>query len=152
LLKQLHKFLFVDDLLASPSGAAPLTSEPLRKKLQKDLARLTLFAYVLLVFNPVMPLIADKMAHTFWLEYHLVTVHHVYGDGHLHLEMVNNAKHAGTEKTSGNTKSSTNEYVHVVPDAGYQFFYACLTDSPYPVYNINLSVIHPPIDYQPPEV
>ena len=151
MLKRLYKFLFVDDLLAIPANSAPVSPEPLRKKLMRDLARLTLFAYLLLIFNPVMPLIADKMAHTFWLQYHMVTVHHIYGDAHVDKELTDNAKQAGNDRSAGNIKSASDDYTHIVPAATYSFSATNFISIPYSAYIINHPIAYPGAHYQPPK-
>jgi valyl-tRNA synthetase len=109
-LKRLYRFLFVDDLLAAqtiPTRAC----EPTKRKLMRDLTRLTLFAYILLVLNPVMPVIADKIAHTFWEEYHIVVVHGMYGKYHVDTELNKAAKQVDKDKSA---KSSQEEYSHLI--------------------------------------
>jgi hypothetical protein len=150
--KRLIKFLFVDDLLAASANSVAVKPEPLKKKLLKDLASLTLFAYILLIFNPVMPVIADKMAHTFWLEYHMVAVHHVYGSVHVLHELSDNAKQSDNAKSSGNTKTNSDDYIHVIPQIAFDFLPANFTIKSYSHYHINSPVSYPDVLYQPPKV
>jgi hypothetical protein len=152
LLKKIYKFLFVDDLLESSANLATVKAEPLKKKFMNDLARLTLFSYVMLVFNPVVPLLADKMAHTFWLEYHLVTVHHVYGSSHVHMEMADNAKQADKDKSPGAGKSAQDDFFHIIPCTTYSFTAGYFINKYYCLHKINAPLPYPDIHYQPPKV
>lgn len=151
MIKSLYRFLFVDDLLAGLANAAPVSPEPLKKKLMRDFARLTLISYILLVFNPVMPLIADKMAHTFWLEYHLVSVHHVYGNTHVKTELAGNAKQADKDKSTNSNKTASDEFSHVIPDITYCFSADHFISKSYPSYQINIINAHTDAAYQPPK-
>ncbi|HEY2584042.1 MAG TPA: hypothetical protein VGI43_19695 [Mucilaginibacter sp.] len=150
--KRLYKFLFVDDLLAASANSAMVKPEPLKKKLLKDLASLTLFSYILFVFNPVMPVIADKMAHSLWLEYHMVTVHHVYGSKHILHELSDNAKQSDNNKSSGSVKTNADDYVHVIPQVTFDFLSANFTIKSYPHYHMNSPIAYSNIHYQPPKV
>jgi len=151
LIKSLYKFLFVDDLLAGLANAAPVTPEPLKKKLMRDFSRFTLVAYILLVFNPVMPLIADKMAHTFWLEYHLISVHHVYGKAHVKSELAGNAKKVDKDKSANNCKTASDEFSHVITHITYSFSTDYFISKTYPSYQINTLCAHPDVADQPPK-
>jgi hypothetical protein len=153
LLKKLYISLFVDDLIESSGNSIPVKAEPLKKKLMRDLARLTLFSYILLVFNPVMPVIADKMAHTFWEEYHLVTVHGVYGNFHVHMQLADNAKQADKDKSApGSSKSGSDEYFHIIPATLYNFLSVCSISKSYPPNKFYSPVSYQDVDYQPPKV
>ena len=152
LLKRLYIFLFVDDLLGSSASAAPANPEPLKKRLMRDLARLTLFAYVLLVFNPVMPIVADKIAHTFYERSHLLTVHQVNGKYHVHLAMANAENQADKTKSSRGGKQGAEEYFHLISVTSYNFAHHHIINRSYPMQNFYLPVSYPDIDYQPPKV
>jgi len=113
------------------------------------MVRLTLFFYVLFVFNPVMPIIADKIAHTFWEEYHLIVVHGIYGNAHVHSELDKAAKQADKDKSP---KSGSEEYTHILTITIYNFSTYYSINRPYATYKCNFPVSYPDTFYQPPKV
>jgi hypothetical protein len=151
LLKKLYISLFVDDLLDSSAIAAPVIHEPLKKKLLRDLARLTIFSYILYFLNPVMPIIADKMAHTFWEEYHLITVHGIYGKFHVEMQLDKTEKQSDKDKSARNNKAGSEEYFHVTSIATDHFLggkYIARSYTPYKFYS---PASYPDVDYLPPK-
>jgi len=87
-----------------------------KKSLIQKVTWLVMISYTLLMFKPVMPVIIDVLAHTFWEQQHMLVVHEVNGKFHLHNELVN-ASHQ-SDKHSQNGKAETQEYM---PVAAKQF-------------------------------
>lgn len=55
--------------------------------MKKEFATLLLLCYALVLFKPVLPVLADAFAHVFMEERHTATVHFENGRYHLHLEV-----------------------------------------------------------------
>jgi hypothetical protein len=66
------------------------------------------------MFKPAMPLVADALAHTFWEQQHLMAVHEVHGQFHIHTELSKAAHQSDSEK-SNELKYEIVQYVHVTP-------------------------------------
>ena len=111
LFKKLHWFLFVYDLGESP-GEANNVVESLRVKLKRDVIFIVLLSYILFIFSPVMPYLADAMAHTFWEKEHLAAEHAIYGKDHVVLEIAKAAKQS--DKASSSIKQGAEESQHVI--------------------------------------
>lgn len=46
-----------------------------------------LLFYITAMFKPLLPAVKDMMAHLFWKEQHINTIHHEHGKDHLHHEL-----------------------------------------------------------------
>jgi len=150
LIKKLYLFLFVYDL-NGPSAAVPaIDAEPWKVKLRKDIALLVLASYTLLIFNPVMPILADIVAHTFWEKEHLITVHKIYGANHVHAEIERAAHQPDKEKSTGNSKSNQEEYLHFVYKVLFNFSAGHFIKRSYPPFKFSYPVSYPDVDYPPP--
>lgn len=55
--------------------------------MKKQIATVLLFCYVLVFLKPVLPVVADALAHLFWQRQHEATVHFENGKYHLHVEV-----------------------------------------------------------------
>jgi hypothetical protein len=55
--------------------------------MKKEFATFLLLCYALVLFKPVLPVLADAFAHVFMEERHMATVHFENGRYHLHLEV-----------------------------------------------------------------
>src|ERR1700761_1538181 len=133
-MRKLYWFLFVYDLNGTPDTQAHYGQSSIKKKLMRDVTCLVLFAYTLLIFSPVMPVIADKMAHTFWEEYHLISVHHVFGGHHVDTEMAKAGKESSKEKPAGNFKFGAEDYQHVIAIITFNFSNNHYIRQSYPSY------------------
>ena len=87
-----------------------------RKQLMRKMTWLVMISYTLLMFKPVMPVVMDALAHTFWEQQHMLVVHEVNGKFHLHNELVNSSRQS--DKHAQNTKIEIQEYM---PVAAKQF-------------------------------
>jgi len=85
---------------------------PLKRKLMQDLSYIVLFSYALFIFSPLIPVVSDIIAHTFWKKEHLQTAHHKYGSNHVSLEIVKAEKRAGSENATHNPKNNLEDYSH----------------------------------------
>ena len=147
----LHKLLHIDEFENPSVVAARKRAVPLRRVLMKDVASLLLVAYVLLILNPVMPIIVDAAAHTFWEKQHLLTVHNVNGKYHVHFELLKNDRQADS-KAPGNLKAGSEDYIHTIFSVSYGF-----VNKSYQIkklYPPRTCLFHPQlftdIDYPPP--
>lgn len=151
MLKNLYTYLFIDDLIDPSALSISYTGNVWKMKLRRDVAYLTLLSYFLLIFNPVMPIIADKMAHTFWEEYHLITVHGVYGTGHVKAELDKSEKQTDKEKAPGSNQADSESYVHLLASTTIDFSSYHYITTLYPSHNFHIPASYPDIDYLPPE-
>ena len=59
--------------------------------LKKALVYLMLIVYTFGLIKPIMPIIDDVLAHTFFKNEHIATVHYENGKQHIHLELIKEA-------------------------------------------------------------
>jgi len=72
--------------------------------MKKSPLYLFLFAYCISVIKPVLPFVTDAVAHAFFYQKHIATVHWKNGKSHVHHEFINEAKKENTSKTGSSTK------------------------------------------------
>jgi hypothetical protein len=77
-------------------------------------AKFVLGCYILLMFKPVVPIIADIFAHTFNEQQHILLVHEVHGKFHIHQELANAGQQSEHEK-SNEQKAGIEEYINETP-------------------------------------
>ncbi len=53
----------------------------------RTVARVLIIAYALFLLKPVMPILLDGLAHTFYKSVHIAVVHRVHGKEHVHYEL-----------------------------------------------------------------
>jgi len=112
-IKKLHWFLFVYDL--NESAAKPAAgSRPWRTKLLKDLSLLVLFAYSTMIFNMVIPVAADALAHTFWEKEHLASEHQQFGKNHVGVLITKMENQNNKDKCPTNSKTNSEDYTHIL--------------------------------------
>ena len=101
---------------ATHLSQTPAVSEKVEKQVMRvKVAKVLLFAYlVMILFKPVMPLVADMLAHTFWNETHMMQVHEVNGKFHIHSELASAGDYSTKEKPSQILKFEIEEYVHEI--------------------------------------
>ena len=75
----------------------------------KATARTLLVAYVLFLLKPAMPVLMDKLAHTFWENVHIAVVHRINGKEHVHYELRKAAAGSEKDKSGATHKSGTEE-------------------------------------------
>lgn len=91
--------------------------------MKKEFATFLLLCYALVLFKPVVPVLADAFAHIFMEERHTATVHFENGRYHLHLEVKAASENLPDQKSttvqSGETSTfhlKTNAEI-VIPEA-----------------------------------
>ena len=153
MIKKLYWYLFVYDLNEPVAKAVNGSDVSWRKKLINDLSSLVLFSYCLLIFNAVIPVIADALAHTFWEKEHLANEHRLHGKDHVQLEISKSEKQADQSKSSANAKTGTEDFTHILSFSLPIHFpgYRIITRV-YPGYQFFLHATYPGIDYPPPRV
>ena len=80
-----------------------------------------LICYVINIGKPVIPAIADLLAHTFWPYQHINTVHFEHGKYHLHQELKEVAGKSESEKATNTTQTEQSPNEHVAVAAFYSF-------------------------------
>ncbi len=91
-----------------------ISAREVKVHIMRKVAVLVIFAYVLMLLKPMMPVMTDAMAHTFWKSKHMLIVHEVHGKFHVHQEVVNAAKQAEGEH-SKSVKVQEEESLFVLP-------------------------------------
>jgi hypothetical protein len=136
--------------LQSRTTYHPLASL-LTHQLKLLLVRLLLVGYALMVVKPVLPILADKLAHKYWGKSHFNLVHKHGGATHVHNE-IGKLADDGPEEKSSTPKVKHVEYdvyciisspVETVCDARY-------TKPLYGAIPLFQPVIYPESIYQPP--
>ena len=82
-------------------------------KMKKIALYIILFSYTTIMLNPVAPYITDMVAHSFYLNQHMATVHYENGKMHVHKEIVNNAKEnqPAKELPASKKQNSANDHI-----------------------------------------
>lgn len=133
MIKKLLWYLFVYDLNDAAIKPAGHTRMSWKTRVLKDLSFIALGAYIFLIFNSVIPVFADVLAHTFWKKEHLASEHRLYGKNHVGLEISKMDKQAAKDK--GSTSSKTSEdFSHILQFENHA--------KPMPVNSISIN--HPP--------
>ncbi len=125
----------------------------LRTLLLNRIAWVVLVAYTILLLKPVMPAVTDKLAHTFWKQHHLLTVHEVSGRFHMHNEMVQGAKQSEKDKHTCAAKADTYDCITVnnikAVVSAHSF---TLKNVFYPIYSDDVARLLLRLDYPPPQL
>ncbi len=95
----------------SLTGAEQEAVRSLKRLMMKRLTWLVLIAYSLLLVKPVVPIAMDVLAHTFWEQQHLLTVHEINGKFHLHNELVRSSHQSEKDKQSASSKVECEQYL-----------------------------------------
>lgn len=152
LFKKIYWFLFVYDLDGA-GEQTPVTKQPSSAKgrLMQELSYLVLFAYTFFIVAPLMPMVTDLLAHTFWEQEHLSTAHHRYGQHHVSIEIQQAEKRADTNAASHTV--TLDDLVHR-PERYVQFEYTpvAAVKTTYSLFTCSYTCYHPDIDYPPPRV
>ena len=78
--------------------------------MKKEIATLLLLCYALVLFKPVLPVVADAFAHVFMEERHTATVHFENGRYHLHLEVKAASENLPEQKNTTAQAGETNVF------------------------------------------
>jgi hypothetical protein len=90
--------------------------------LMHKFTKFVLVCYILLLFKPILPIISDAIAHTFYEKQHILLVHEVHGRFHIHQELANVSHQSDNEK-SNELKYQSEEYLHVTSSLFKSFLY-----------------------------
>jgi hypothetical protein len=113
-------------------------------------AKMVLFFYILSMFQPVMPVVMDVIAHTFYEQQHIMMVHEVHGKFHIHSELANSLHQSDKEK-SNDLRYEVTEYVHVMPAIFKSQLHTLYTGSMYLSYSCFYPITYRDIDVPPPK-
>ena len=86
-------------------------------------AHYLLLIYITAVCKPVLPLVNDLLAHTFWKTEHIITVHHENGKDHVHHELKKISDQNNEDANSPAPKSSESVSVHILLKNNYDLPY-----------------------------
>jgi len=81
----------------------------------KKLSYILLFCYALALFRPLVPAIADGIAHAFWKMEHMATVHYENGSFHVHKEIKEAAGDEDPSKTNKRAAADQGAASHLAP-------------------------------------
>lgn len=94
-------------------------------------AHYLLLIYFIAMCKPVLPLINDFLAHTFWKTEHIVRVHHKNGKDHLHYELKKVSDQNNDDSNSPAPKTSESVSVHILLQNNYDFSHSILSEQNY---------------------
>ena len=77
--------------------------------------RSVIVAYALLMVKPAMPLITGSMAHAFWANAYIATVHKNNGKEHVHYELKKAAIEKGHGASGTKAKTQAEQELHTMP-------------------------------------
>lgn len=66
-----------------------------------------LFIYVFALLKPLTPILSDFLAHTFWQQDHITSVHFENGKYHMHVELAKEIKEQAPQDTKTTNTSSS---------------------------------------------
>jgi hypothetical protein len=118
--------------------------------IKKVLIMMLLFIYAFGLIKPVLPLVKDVLAHTFFKKSHMATVHYENGRYHLHMELSDEAQ---KNESKQNPSFSDNEVLvsHIKSDElGLQHFFKTISEINSPYINVSTDV-NIPMPLLPPE-
>lgn len=122
-------------------------------KLMQELSYVVLFAYTFFIVAPVVPMLADLLAHTFWEQEHLSTAHRRYGQHHVGIEMEKAEKRAAANAGGNNRVAGMDELVHR-PERYLTFELepVAALKRTYSLFTCGYTFCYPDIDYPPPRL
>lgn len=94
-----------------PSAARRAYLRRERAIMMGKLSKFILFFYVLSLLRPAVPMVADFVAHTFYEQEHIMQVHEVRGQFHIHDDIAKNLSHSDQEKGTAASVDMV-EYCH----------------------------------------
>lgn len=84
------------------------------------------------MFKPVMPSLADFIAHSFIHDYHIATVHHSHGENHVHAEVQRAAKEENQNENTPKQKNVEPVAVHIASVSNFN----ALTEYSFEEYSV----------------
>jgi hypothetical protein len=119
-------------------------------RLRKILLYLLLFSYATVVVKPVLPLVGDAIAHTFWKLNHISTTHTENGKDHVHFELLETSKK--TDDAKNNCKVEVFKTPHIVTQlTSYNFLLLSNATPDYQGYLMHLPVAFLQSNFLPPK-
>jgi hypothetical protein len=87
--------------------------------MKKQLAIIMLLCYASVMLRPLVPVVSDFLAHTFWNSEHIATVHYENGHYHLHYELkeINKNDIDPAQQTPDKKSGNENVQVHILISA-----------------------------------
>jgi hypothetical protein len=95
--------------------------------MKSTVAHYLLLIYITAMCKPVLPLVNDILAHTFWKTQHIITVHHENGKDHLHYELKKISDQNNEDADSSAPKSAESVSVHILLQNNYDFSYSIVS-------------------------
>jgi len=141
----------IESCPASPAREENDHSDSLKAILMRKITWLVIISYTLLMFKPVMPIVMDVLAHTFWEQRHLMTVHEVHGKFHVHYELINASHQSDKDKSATNNKFQAEEYLPVTANIVHKPVTYFPEKAIYRCYSCFYSFFSSGIDNPPPE-
>lgn len=87
--------------------------------MRKIVLHIILCLYFTALIKPVVPVVCDVVAHTFWKMQHLATVHYENGKYHLHVELQDSSEDASKKSSSITNYESL--FVHIGINSSSEF-------------------------------
>lgn len=110
-----------------------------------------LFFYTSAVFKPVVPYILDFIAHSFYHEHHMATVHHSYGKDHVHIEAEKAATEDGNHGEKPKHKDIEPFSVHIVFNTNFTLHNTFSIEENYSFNYLNIAHPFLKINIPPPK-
>ncbi|MGL5889352.1 MAG: hypothetical protein ACRC3B_05670 [Bacteroidia bacterium] len=84
--------------------------------MKRQLATILLLCYASVLLRPLVPVVSDFLAHTFWSSEHIATVHYENGHYHVHYELkeINKNDVDPAQQTPDKKSGTENVQVHII--------------------------------------
>ena len=123
-----------------------------QKQMKFPIAYYLMLLYLTVMFKPLIPVISDALSHTFEDAIHIATVHSIYGNNHLEVELAATGSDNDASKNQDTTKTPDPMPVHVSEEASNYDFSLNEADKHYPsLFLYNLQGIFISKDAPPPK-
>ncbi len=76
---------------------------------------------MIIILQPVLPLVTDAVAHTFWKLEHISAVHNHDGDEHVHEEILETQAQNETDKSTSASRYEVSVNPHLITKFSYDF-------------------------------
>ncbi len=119
--------------------------------MKKALLYLFLFTYSTVMFKPVMPHVADVVAHILFYHDHMQTVHEHHGETHAHAAVAEGAREDQSQKSNHNFKKDTGTIEFLIHDFFAFYSYHISTNH---ASSSNTGIVSIPVehDFPPPRI
>ena len=89
--------------------------------MKRIISYLVLFSYTIIILQPILPVVSDTLAHTFWKLEHTSTVHSHDGENHVHQEIMKTKTQDEPGKTIPATRYEVSVNPHLIAKLSYEF-------------------------------